>query len=99
MPKVTINETTLKQLIETSVLSQKTTLTLVKSVNDLSLRIDKLVSLFEKAAENVDKIKDVTREEIEDVTKRLQEVLQQNKDLAEGLLSLDRYTRSKLRPS
>nr|MBA4405389.1 hypothetical protein [Nanoarchaeum sp.] len=99
MPKVTINETTLKQLIETSILSQKTTLTLVKSVNDLSLRIDKLVSLFEKAAENVDKIKDVTREEIEDVTKRLQEVLQQNKDLAEGLLSLDRYTRSKLRPS
>lgn len=99
MPKVTLNESTLKQLVETSILSQKTTLTLVKSVNDLSLRIDKLVTLFEKAAENVDKIKDVTREEIEDITKRLQEVLQQNKDLAEGLLSLDRYTRSKLRPS
>lgn len=96
MPNITLNDSTIKQLVEASVLSQKTTLTLVKSVNDLSLRIDKLVSLFEKAAENVDKIKDVTREEIEDITKRLQEVVQQNKDLAEGLLSLDRYTRSKL---
>ncbi|MBS3172010.1 hypothetical protein J4438_00295 [Candidatus Woesearchaeota archaeon] len=96
MTNVTLHEETIKQLVETSILSQKTTLALVKSVSDLSLRIDKLVTMFEKAAENVDKIKDVTREEIEDITKRLQEVIQQNKDLANGLLSLNNYTRSKL---
>ena len=83
----------LKKLIEVSVLSQKTNLALAKSVNDLTLRVDRMVSMFEKEAEGVGDIRDVTKEEVNQVAKQLQDVVKQNKDLAEGLLALDGYVR------
>ncbi len=83
----------LKRLVEVSVLSQKTNLALAKSVNDLSSRIDRMISMFEKAAEGVGDVREVTKDEVNQVAKQLKEVVQQNKDLAEGLLALDNYVR------
>ena len=81
------------KLIEVSILSQKTNLALAKSVNDLTVKVDGMVSMFEKAAEGVGDIRDVTKEEVNQVAKQLQDVVKQNKDLAEGLLALDGYVR------
>ena len=83
----------IKKLIEVSVLSQKTSLALARSVNDLTGRIDRMISMFEKAAEGVGDLREVTKDEVNQVAKQLQDVVQQNKDLAEGLLALDSYVR------
>ena len=88
----------IKKLIEISILSQQTNLTLIKSMSELSKRVDKLVTMFEKAANNVGDIKAVTQEEVEDVARRVQEVVQQNRDLAEGLPNLDGYVRRRNAP-
>jgi len=85
----------IQRLIEVSVLSQQTNLTLTKSMNELSRRVDSLVSMFQEAAKNVGDIKDVTKNEVDDIAKQLQEVVQQNKDLARGLIALDNFTRRK----
>jgi len=82
-----------KTLLDVTILSQQTNLTLIKSINELSRRMDRFVSMFEDAAKNVGDIKAVTRDEVEDIAKRIQEVVQQNKDLAEGLINLDSYVR------
>ena len=88
----------MKKLIEVSILSQQTNIILIKSMSELSKRVDRMVSMFEKAANNVGDIKAVTQEEVEDVARRVQEVVQQNRDLAEGLISLDGYVRRRNTP-
>lgn len=89
------NDPNIKKLIEVNILTQETNLTLIKSINELSKRINNLVNMFEEAARNVGDIKAVTRDEIEDITRQMQQLLQQNKDLAEGLLNLNSYVRRK----
>lgn len=81
------------KLIEVSVLSQKTNLVLTKSINELSQKVNSLVLMFQEAAKNVGEIRDVTKDEVDQIAKQLQEVVQQNKDLAQGLIALDNYTR------
>jgi hypothetical protein len=83
----------IQKLIEVSVLSQKTNLVLTKSINELSGKVNSLVLMFQEAAKNVGEIRDVTKDEVDQIAKHLQEVVQQNKDLAEGLVALDNYTR------
>lgn len=83
----------MNQLLEVSILTQQTNLTLIKSVNELSRRMGRFISMFEEAAKHVGDVKAVTQEEVEDIAKRIQSVVQQNKDLAEGLLNLDAYVR------
>ncbi len=85
----------LTKLTELMILSQHTNLTLTKSITELSKRIDNLISMFEEAAKNVGDIKAVTKEEVDQIAKELQRVVQQNKDLAEGLLALNAYVRKK----
>ncbi|MCD4760196.1 hypothetical protein K8R33_04900 [archaeon] len=85
----------MKKLIEVSILTQQTNITLIKSISELSKRVDSLVDLFEEAAKNVGDVKAVTQEEVGDIAKRIQEVVLQNRDLAEGLLNLDSYVKRK----
>lgn len=88
-----IDEPQIKKLIEISLLAQETNLTLTRSVNELSKRMDRFVAMFEEAAKNVGNLKAVSRDEVEEITKQIKDVVQQNRDLAEGLLSLDKYVR------
>jgi hypothetical protein len=87
------SDSDLKKLIEVSVLSQKTNLVLTKSINELSIKVNSLVLMFQEAAKNVGEIRDVTKDEVDQIAKQLQEVVSQNKDLAQGLIALDNYTR------
>jgi hypothetical protein len=90
--KKTVNSD-LKKLIEVSVLSQRTNLALAKSVKDLTIKVDDMVSMFETAAKGVGDLREVSKNEVEQIAKELKEVMQQNKGLAEGLIALDNYVR------
>ncbi len=83
----------LSKLIEVSILSQKTNLALAKSVNDLTIKVDGMVSMFETAARGVGDLREVSKSEVEQIAKELKDVMQQNKGLAEGLIALDNYVR------
>lgn len=66
---------------------------LSENVNNLTQRIDNLVNVFEEAAKNVANVEEDHK--IRDLANKLEELLEQNKSLANGLLLLERYVRSK----
>ena len=78
------------QLIENNILLQKKTTELITSVNELSKKIDKMLSLFETAAKSIE------HGEIEEpLAKKLESLIDQNKIIARGLLLLEKYVRDK----
>ena len=66
---------------------------LLKSMYSLTSRIDKLITIFEEAANNVGNIEEDKR--IKELTDKLETLLDQNKNLANGLLLLEKYVRNK----
>ncbi len=82
-------------LIESSVNLQKTILALVESNNALNKKIESMVQLFDRAAGNIDKIKEGETKNVENLARRLNSVVQQNKDLARGLVLLEEYVRKR----
>ena len=77
------------QLIKNNVLLQKKTTELIISVNELVKKIDTMVTMFSTAAENIEK------QGGELSSTRLNELLEQNKKVAKGLLMLEKYVREK----
>lgn len=76
---------------------QKVSLEVIQSNNELNKRIDKLVELFETAARNVG-ISENNKSETESIralSGKIEDLLEQNKNLAEGLLLLEKYVRRK----
>jgi hypothetical protein len=82
-------------LIESSVDLQRTILALVESNNALNKKIDTMVNLFDRAAGNIDKIKEGETRNVENLARRLNSVVNQNKDLAHGLVLLEEYVRKR----
>lgn len=78
------------ELVKNGVSLQKATLDLIDSVNKLTERIDRMLSLFEEAAKNIEKT-----ELKEPLDKKLEELLEQNKIIARGLVLLEKYIREK----
>jgi len=79
-----------ENLSKNSLELQKASLKLIESSNALIHRIDKLVSLFEEASKHV---AEVDEHRISELTAKLETLLDQNKDLARGLLLLEKYVR------
>ena len=67
---------------------------LISSMNKLTLRVDKLVSLFEEASKNVAEVES-TEARISSLASRLDSLLEQNKAIAQGLVLLEKYVRGK----
>ena len=65
---------------------------LIESMTQLTKRVDKLVSLFEEASKHVSEVES-TEEKIRKVSTKLEELLDQNKTIAKGLILLDKYVR------
>ena len=78
------------KLAKSSLDLQKATLKLVDSNNNVIKRIDRLVGLFEEASKHV---ADVDEDRVAALTAKLETLLDQNKDLAKGLLLLEKYVR------
>lgn len=76
---------------------EKVSISLIQSNHQLNSRIDKLVTLFETAVKNVgiSDEKSSDRDSIRELSNKIEDLLDQNKNLAEGLLLLERYVRNK----
>ena len=86
-------EKTHSALVQLNIELQKKNIELLEAVHALTQRIDNLVNVFEEAAKNVSNIEEDKK--VKDLTNKLEELLEQNKSLANGLLLLERYVRSK----
>ncbi|MEK6841294.1 MAG: hypothetical protein AABW57_01635 [Nanoarchaeota archaeon] len=80
-------------LLQLNIELQKKNIELLEAINSLTQRIDNLVNIFEEAAKNVANIEEDRK--VKDLANKLEELLEQNKSLANGLLLLERYIRSK----
>jgi hypothetical protein len=76
----------LKKLVDNSVQLQKLTISLVESNNKLVKKVDDLISLFEEAAKNVSS---GNYEEIVTLNNKINSLIQENKQLARGLVLME----------
>lgn len=77
----------------TAVALQKVTIDLVESVHQLTSRLDRLLALFEDATKNIQAL-----DNDQDLAKKLETLLEQNKTIAHGLVLLEQYIRDRSAP-
>lgn len=84
------NKDIVNELIKNNISLEKAALALLDSVTRLTDRTDRLLSLFEEAAKNIEKL-----EIKEPLAKQLEELLEQNRTIARGLLLIEKYVKEK----
>ncbi|HLC72714.1 MAG TPA: hypothetical protein VJH37_03970 [Candidatus Nanoarchaeia archaeon] len=84
-PNAIVNE-----LASMNIELQKVTVQLIDKMNNLTVRIDRMLSLFEDAARNLSATDDASG-----MKTQLQELVEQNKAIARGLLSIEKYVRER----
>ncbi|MBS3108703.1 hypothetical protein J4409_02425 [Candidatus Woesearchaeota archaeon] len=89
MAKKSSKEKVVDDLIEYNIALQNKTAELISSIGKLVKRIDDMVVLFEEAAKNIKAGTD------EPLMRRLSELLDQNKNIARGLILLERYVKER----
>ena len=82
------------QLVKNNVILQQKSADLLQSMNNLNKNVEKLVKIFERAAQTIDK-----GDSKEPLTFKLQQLLDQNKQLARGLTLLEQYIKQRTPPS
>ncbi len=87
------SSSTVNKVIEQNILLQKKDVELITSVNKLTKRIDKLLDVFEEASKHVMEAGDERR--ILDIADKLNGLLDQNKSIAKGLLTLEEYIKTR----
>lgn len=87
------HEKLMEKLIENTVLLQKKDVELMASVKHLVEKIDRMLNVFEEASKHVMEVSEDKR--IAELTDKLEELLEQNKTIAKGLLMLDQYVRKR----
>ena len=80
----------MQELIKTNISVEKKIVELLSSINGLAKRVDQLVDIFSKAAQHIEN-GDVK----EPLANKLNDLLEQNKKIARGLLLLERYVKEK----
>lgn len=80
-------------LVDLNLRLQDKNIELLNAMHALTKRMDNLISIFEEAAKNISDVSDDTR--VKQLAEKLDSLLEQNKSLANGLLLLERYVRSK----
>ena len=86
---VNTSSSTTQELIRMNIELQKIAVDLIEKMNNVTTRMDRMLSLFEDAARNM------SAEDTGSVKTQLQELLDQNKAIARGLLSIERYVRER----
>jgi len=81
------------ELIEVNLALQKKEVELLNNMKQLIERIDRMLNVFEDASKH---IMDVGEDKkIMELTDKLNDLLEQNKTIAKGLLMLEKYVRTK----
>ena len=84
----------IKILIEHNVILQKKTIEIIDATNQLNKRIDKLLNIFEEASKHVLEVGEDKK--ILELTDKLEELLEQNRNISKGLTILEGYVKSKV---
>ncbi|MDP2908739.1 MAG: hypothetical protein Q8N77_02940 [Nanoarchaeota archaeon] len=79
----------IEQLVKNNIALQEKTAELITSIKELTKKMDDMVKIFEEAAKH---IKEGTDKPLMD---KLQNLLEQNKTIAKGLVLLEKYVREK----
>ena len=77
-------------LLQNHLKLQKVSVELIISMNNLSTKMDRMLSLFENAAKNIDQA-----EGDDSMSHKLEALLEQNKIIARGLVLIEKYIRDK----
>ncbi len=85
MPKTSATQ----QLTENTIALQQKTTELIQNVSFLTKRIDRMVTIFEEAAKHIQSGTD------EPLARKLDSLLEQNKNIARGLILLEKYIRER----
>lgn len=94
---ITLDSEIIHKILESNVTLQKKITDLVVSTNDLNQKVGKLVGIFEDAAKHIKP--GLEDEQLSPLINKLEELLDQNKTIAKGLVLLERFVREKDRPS
>ena len=95
MPAKKDDSDIINKLIENNVALQKKTTDLIVSMNNLNQRVSRLVGIFNDAAKHIKP--GLEDEQIKPLIGKLEELLDQNKTIAKGLVLLERYVRERER--
>lgn len=90
---VSHQENLIEQLIENNLILQKKETELMMNVNNLVKRIDRMLNVFEEASKHVMEVGEEKR--IIELADKLEELLNQNKNIAKGLIMLEQYVKTK----
>ena len=93
--EISLDEDVIQRIVETNVALQKKITDLVVSTNDLNQKVSRVVSIFEDAAKHIKP--GLEDEQLSPLINKLEELLDQNKTIAKGLVLLERYVREKER--
>lgn len=85
-----INATVNTDVLQNHIKLQKVCVDLIESMNTLSKKMERMLSLFEEAAKNIDQA-----EGGGSLEKKLEALLEQNKIIARGLVLIEKYIRDK----
>lgn len=87
------HESLIEQLIENNLILQKKETELMVNVNNLVKRIDRMLNVFEEASKHVMEVGE--EKKIIELADKLEELLNQNKNIAKGLIMLEQYVKTK----
>ncbi len=90
-----VDSATMKKLVDSNVKLQKLSISLVESNKDLVKRLDNLVGLFEEASRNMGS---GNHEEMVKLNNKINALIQENKQLARGLVLMENKNRMQPRP-
>ena len=90
---VSHHEKLIEQLIENNLILQKKETELMVNVNNLVKRIDRMLNVFEEASKHVMEVGE--EKKIIELADKLEELLNQNKNIAKGLIMLEQYVKTK----
>ena len=85
-----------EKLIEVNLSLQKKDVELLEGIKKLTDKIDRMLNVFEEASKHVMDVGEDKK--LLELTDKLNDLLEQNKTIAKGLLMLERYVRTKNPP-
>tara|TARA_Y100000310_G_scaffold332606_1_gene408520 strand:- start:3740 stop:4087 length:348 start_codon:yes stop_codon:yes gene_type:complete len=90
--KTSPSEPLIDELIKHNISLEKVSLELLESVNKMIKRTDRMLSLFEEAAKNIEQSEKL---EEKPMAKQISDLVEQNRTIARGLILIERFVRDR----
>ena len=87
-------EDLIDKLIESNILLQKKFMDVIISFQDMTKRLDRMLTLFEEAGKKISDV-ELDEDKMKVLAGKVETLLEQNKDIAKGLILLEKYVRGR----